>query len=456
MLGRQTLDERFEKLAALDAETLAGALLKLALTHEAADEVVDRLLASPAQNLSRYRRKLAQLRHRDRFIDWRGADGFANELILLLDDLQAAVTDPLEGFKQVAAFYETDEAIFEQCDDSSGSVGWVFSHNALNLLIDYGSRCEDEEALLEIIFNLCKEDPYGARGQVIDCAVHCLSEANLRTLIARFQELAAKRSHSDGKRSALSLVESLAQQIEDPKLFEETRLESWGKDSPAGMLAIARVYFENDDMPAALAWLEKMPADDGFREREKKDLLMDICRKLGDREQLEPMLRERFRSSYAASDWTELLGIAGPDREATVVAREVEHILAHKKLVERAALFLISIGKIDEAEAYLLQRHQQIKGYLYGTLLELAEKFVAHDRSLVASIIYRELLRSILERGNAKAYRHGANYLHVLDKLEPQVANWQQFETHDQFKQRIYQDHRRKRSFWPQYKGALD
>ncbi len=58
---------------------LAEALLDLAAKSDTADELVDRLIATPKENVTRFKRKLAGLKRSKRFIDWRGCGfGFTN------------------------------------------------------------------------------------------------------------------------------------------------------------------------------------------------------------------------------------------------------------------------------------------------------------------------------------------------------------------------------------------
>ena len=134
-----------------------------------------------------------------------------------------------------------------------------------------------------------------------------------------------------------------------------------------------------------------------------------------------------------------------------VIADEVALILENTALRESDAEFLVSIGKIDEAEAYLLNRAQQLNGDHYGNLLSLAEAMASENRNLAASLIYRSLLISILERGYTKAYSHGIRYLKKLDKLSANITDWKNFNHHEAFKDQIYQAHGRKRSFWSKY-----
>jgi hypothetical protein len=60
-----------------------------------------------------------------------------------------------------------------------------------------------------------------------------------------------------------------------------------------------------------------------------------------------------------------------------------------ERLRKSDAEFLISIGKIDEAEEYLLARAGQLDGNNYGSLLSVAEAMESANRHLVTILIYR-------------------------------------------------------------------
>ena len=70
-------------------------------------------------------------------------------------------------------------------------------------------------------------------------------------MIANLQKWADKEKDEYGKRHHLMLIESLARQIKDAKLFEKTRIASWGKLSTAALIDIARVYLESGDVETA-------------------------------------------------------------------------------------------------------------------------------------------------------------------------------------------------------------
>lgn len=272
---------RKQKLIDLGVDALAEALLALAVHSEAVDDLIERLIATPKENVQRFKKKLSVLKHSSRFIDWRGAAGFARELEMLLHDVKAGVDDPLTGIELVAAFYEADSIIFEMCDDSSGNIGDVFCNSAKELFVDYAIRCNVKEKIADIILKINKKDNYGIRDTLIDCAGECLPEPVIRAMIVTLQKWADKEKEEYYKQHHLRSIESLARQIKDAELFEATRIASWGKLSTAALIDIAQVYLESGDVEMAHSWLKKIPEGETFQEYKRDKLLQEIYQKTG-------------------------------------------------------------------------------------------------------------------------------------------------------------------------------
>ena len=147
----------------------------------------------------------------------------------------------------------------------------------------------------------------------------------------------------------------------------------------------------------------------------------------------------------------DLLDVIGDDKREEIISKEMEVILKEPVLKYEDIEFLISIKRTEEAEQYILNRADRINGDDYPVLLSLVETFESEQRWLPTSLIYRELLVSILNRVNRNAYRHGVRYLKKLDNLSTFIKDWRDFENHETFKQNILQRHGRKRSFWAKY-----
>ena len=403
-------DER-KRLIGLGPDALADVLLELAARHEGVQDRVARLVASPKENVRRFRAKLAGLKRSTRFVPYRESGAFANELVALLADLEAGVDDPLSGLRLVAKFFEADDAIFSRSDDSSGSIGDVFRFNASDLFATYAARCDDKAAVRDVVFALLKDDDYGVRDSVVSCAASYLPETELRVLVERFWQRAREKADEYGRSGRLHLVESLAEQLRDAPLFERVRREGWPNLGTAACLDIARVYFDSGDATTALTWLERVPDTEHFQAYERNQLLAKVYDRLGRKEDHAKIAWRIFRSSRSAVGLDELLAVIGAEQRERVIAGETRLILENEALSTVDASFLIAVERLDDAESYLLERASQLNGEYYSSLLPLADAMETAGRELAASVIYRALLESILKRAISKYYTHGVRYL---------------------------------------------
>jgi hypothetical protein len=446
--------DRKRRLIELGAEALAEVLLELAVSDDAANDLVERMIATPKDNVKRYKAKLAGLRRRRRFVPWGKSSALARELIALLEDLRSGVEDPRTGVELVTSFYEADDAILGQCDDSSGNVGDVFQFVARDLFVSYATRCEDKEWLGDLVLRVQQTDDYGVRDVLMDSAAQYLPEPVLRSIIERLQYSADRETDEIRKRHFLIPIESLAKQLKDAPLFEKTRIASWGKLSTAACIDIARVYLEADDPMTALSWLERIPEEETFHSGDRNHLLNDVYGRLGQREKQTEIAWKIFRGYRCPDTLGDLLGAIGEEERQGVIAGETELILKSEELSHSDAAFMIEMGRMDEAEGYLLARADQLDGGFYGSLLPLGKAMEADGRRLAATVIYRALLDSILERGQTKAYLYGARYLRKLDRLAEAIDDWADVEPHADYVTELREAHGRKSSFWSRYEKS--
>lgn len=414
-------------------------------------EIARLTILIPMENIQRFKTKLAAIKRSRRFTRWGESADFARELQDLLQDLKIGVSDPKQGAELVATFYEADKGTLGNCDDSSGHVGDVYRFDAKELFVGYARHCPDKEWLMNLVFKLNRDDDYGVRDTLIDCATEYLPEPSIRTLISRLQETADQKKDDYGKRRWLHLIESLARQIRDAMLFEKTRIAAWGKLSTAACVDIARVYLESGDARTALSWLEKISADDTFQAHERNRLLLGIFGQLGESRKQSEVAWRIFRRHRCQDSLEVLLSVIGAEQRESVTEGEVESILDNQSLSLSDAAFLVDMGRMEETEHYLLERSEQLNGDFYGNLLPLAEAMETDARHLAATVVYRALLDSILRRGQTKTYPHGVRYLKKLDRLAKSLSDWRDQRPHDVYLQQLRQSHGRKSSFWSQY-----
>lgn len=442
---------RRTRLLELEAEVLVDALLTLAKRDDAADDLVERMIATPKANIQRFKLKLASLKRSRRFVRWGESAGFARELEAVLQDLQAGVDDPRSGAELVVAFYETDNGTLGNCDDSSGHIGDVYRFDAKDLFVSYARHCSGKEWLANLVFTLNRDDGYGVRDTLIGCAAEYLPEPIIRILIGWFQKLTDKEKDEYKKRHWFHLIESLARQIGDAQLFETTRIASWGTLSTTACVDIAKVYLESGDPRTALSWLEQISSDETYQSHERDQLLRDIYGLLGETEKQADVAWRVFRRYRCKDSLEALLSVIGDEQRASITMGEVNSILARKTLSLPDAAFLVELDCLDEAETYLFDCADQLNGDFYGSLIPLAEAMEASARNLASTIVYRALLDSILRRRQTKTYLHGVRYLKILDRLAKSVSDWRSQDDHDTYLQQLRQTHGKKFSFWSRY-----
>lgn len=442
-----------KRLIELGAETLADAILTLAETDTMAAEWVERLLDPPNKIATRFHDRIADLKVWDGFVHWRESEDFARSLALELAYLKTGISDPRLGVTCVAAFFETDQAVLNHCDDSSGFIGDVYRFDAKELFIHYAQDCPDKDWLCERVWELNHQDDYGVRDRLIEEAITYLPEQQMRRLVAHFQAAADEEADEFERNHWYLLVESLARQLKDPELFKATRSASGRGNPDLDSMDIAAIYLESGDPETARAWMEKVSEEQGRLGVDGEYLRFKIAAALGDRETQAILAYRMFRRHRTEESLTTLLTVIGQEAKSSVVEEEVGLIHNQATLSLVDAHFLVVMDRMADAEQYILKRATQLDGDNYPNLLPLAEAMSADRRILAAVLIYRSLLSSILRRGYTKAYPHGVRYLKHLDRLSPDVADWGGHEGHANFLQAIRKQHGRKRSFWAQYSG---
>jgi len=441
-----------EQLIQLGPEPLADSLIELAQYHDEASNLVERLIATPKENVGRFKKRLSGLKRRTRFIHWGQSREFANELESLLTDLEAGVEDPMEGVKLVRKFYENDRSIMEMCDDSSGWIGEIFSFNAQDLFVKFASKCKDKHWLIEQVLHLYAKDDYGVRSSLIDRVSEFLSEESVRKLVELFWKEVDSCSDNDyQQRHWLYGIESIAKQLKDAPLFEKASLRVSPDMPVASCLDIAKVYLDTGDAQMALAWVEKIPTDNHYRDYEKDQLLLPIYEKLGDQEKRAEVAWKIFQGHRTDDHFSQLLEIIGEKQREQVIQEQCALIMSQENFSHTDTEFLIHVELIQEADTYILLHREELNGNHYSSLLPLAESMERHNQYLSASVVYRALLDSILKRAVSKYYHHGVRYLKKVDHLAPHIGDWKEIESHQDYFEQIRQQHGRKSSFWLKY-----
>jgi hypothetical protein len=383
---------------------------------------------------------------------WRSqAPNLAAMLDQALGQLKQSVYDPQAGVDALVGFYKRDADIFERCDDSYGNVGDVFRMTAADLFVEYASRCPDKEKVSAQILELQEDDNYGVRDVLLDKASEFLDKSAIRQLIDKIERRVPRQEEISRQRKWFYIIESLARQIKDGALFEQTRQRNWQDLNGRAYIEIAKVYFSSGDAVTAYDRLQKAAECGAEDEYEYTELFREVCRALGKADEVTKVSWDIFRRHRCMETLNDLLAQIGEDKRAEVIYKEVDLIMASKKLNITDAQFLIDAGEDRCAQDYVVERRDQLDGEQYYQLPQLAEHFEAKGLFLATVVICRALLEANLAKALSKYYSHGVRYLRRLDALAERVNDWHMIESHDLYIQKIRQHHGRKPAFWAKY-----
>jgi hypothetical protein len=448
-------DSRRQKLLKLDKEILANSLLNLADNGElAAEDVVKKLIRDPGEHLKFFKQKINGLKRRTSFIFYRETPSFAKKLSNLLEDIATSDLKPEDGLKLMASFFETDSFTVGIADDSSGYIGDVYNNDATELLHKFASGCKNKRAALEVIIKIYDDNGYGVRDHVLDEITQSLGEEEARYATNIFSIRAEEADNDYDKWRNGNAIGTIAKSLGDAPLYEKSELMIHKELSPNSYLDIARVYLENDDPWTALNRIKNISSDNMFVMQDQRNLLQQIYNKMGNKDKEAEIAREKFNSSPSVDTLDNLIRIIGEDKRESVIEDKVVDFIDGGEVDYSDIQFLLNVNRIEEAEICILSKHAAgtLNGAFYFILLPFAEKFEEVGRKLAASLIYRNLLNSLLERSYNKGYSIAATYLRKLDLLALEIEDWVGFREHGLYHVWLNQEHGKKSSFWAKYR----
>ncbi|MEL6820923.1 MAG: DUF6880 family protein [Calditrichota bacterium] len=444
-------DQTRKKLIELGAENLADHFLRLAKHSPEVAEAIERTITPPSKSLLDFKKKLRSMTKGKRFFSARESRYVAGDLTNLLEEVKRGATSAEVGVDCLIEFYKSDNLIFERCDDSNGWIGDVYRFIAVDIFVEFAQKYSNKDALVDMLADLFAEDDYGIRIHLIKNAKIFLPKPEMRTLANRFWDRALLEvNDSFEKRHWLYGVCSLAEQLQDAGLYEKACRQMRPELSSSTHKDIAQVYLACDDPETALVWMNRIDSTEQFQIDEREKLLLDIYRKLGKLDEEERLLWSLFCRNRSLSSLNALLEFIGKEQREQVLREEYEYII-NAPFSTAEAQFLLDTQQIEAADTYILTNYEQLDGRFYTYLLPLTEGMEKHKKYLSASMIYRALIESILQRVQSKYYHHAVRYLRKLEVLAPKIQDWAQAQPHGEYFEEIKENHRLKKSLWRKY-----
>lgn len=449
-----------DKLAQLvleEAERNAGfrRQVKAALAGKSGPEAIAKLID----------RRLSGLARAKSFIEWDKSRAFADDLRSMTDTITAELgpVAPALAIDRLLRFIATHEQVFERVDDSSGRVQAVY-YQAIHSTGDLAANLPvpEAEALPEKIMAALGETTHGYLANVTEAVAPHLPQDSLARWDSDLKDAIAERQAEEAARKSDDWFYSMTSQWAGMRqILASARgdidlliaLEVKKKPHMQDTLAIAAQLLEVGRSAEALEWVRK----DGRHtfgksynglSPERVSLEAHILDVTGDRSGAQALRWRCFEARLSADILREYLKQL-PDFE-DIEAEERAHAIALEKSDPDAALqFFLDWPRLDLAAKLITTHPHSWDGGDWHILPKIAS-LLEHDHPVAATILYRTLLDSILDRARSKAYGHGAKYLgklallaHDADPIRPGTMT-----DHATYLAKLKKTHPRKSGFW--------
>ena len=450
-----------EALAALGAEALAQVLIAHADSDPVLRKKLVMLLAStegPGKLAAEIDKRIKTIGRSRSFVDWEKRKLLVQEL----DHLRATIATRLAAQDRERAiellwdFLGIADTVLTRMGDGIGAVEEIFGA-AMEDLGRFSAALppRNPETLARRVLAYCERDGFGSTDALIRHMGEALGVAG-RTEIRRATEAALKavpRSaqprdwQGDAKRRHFAFRLALLADLENDADAFIAAIHGGGMEGTHGLDVAERLIAANRPVEA-LTWLDKprqrFEGDDS--DGADTDLRVAALEAMGCKDDAQSVRWRHFERSLSAEHLRAYLKRL-PDFEDFEAEQKALEVAAGHKQTERALAFLIEWRARDRADRLVRERLAALDGRFYEVLRPAAE-VLEEKFPDAASLLYRRLVESVLDRGSSKQYPYAARDFQSCTRLSPRLPTPGSIETHAAFVARLQKAHGRKYGFW--------
>lgn len=450
-----------DKLKALDHDSLVDMLVELSQESNDNKKFITSLLATrnPKELYSILNKEITAIKNGRKFIGYYESDAFSSKLYSIQSriDRYLVKQSPDLALKLCKRLIEIDEKIFERADDSGGYIGCFY--DALFETLDKAMANTNEKPddiadyILEVYFN----DSYGNRGSIIDHLKECLTNEVIQSLEKKTPQI---QQTQNSKPATTFSSKDIDERIKNNQIIhihkkiadKQKDIDKYIKLSEiAGMQShdiceIAKRLNNDFRSEEAIQWLSKI-ADDDQRSNTRDTLMIEAYMLEGDTDKAKTVIWDRFKRHLDVDDYLHYLKLASADEKETAKI-EALNIARAEKYISKSFEFLHQINEYDAIETLFHERESEVNGSDYYVYRKLSTNLHKHGKHLVAALLRRKLVESVLDRARSKSYRYAASDLKLSGDYAAEVKDWGDYASHDIFIEKLKTDHGRKYGFW--------
>ena len=455
-----------ETLTELGAHKLAELLIAEAAGNRRLKQAIDLAISAkegPAVLEATVRKRLAG------FAKSRSMPSYerGREIIVELDGLRAMIVEnigiehPRLALDLLWELIELHPSILELVDDSSGYAGDLFT----SACYDLGPLAErvsiDPEALAALVFQKITNNSYGIYDGLItslNAGLGREGRTKLRGLLLQRRQqymnndkvAANAAGRHDFTLRGLSLaLRDIAEIETDADAFIDTYQ---GRDltNPHFASEIALQLLRAGRAEEALNYLDRaQPSEENrhFGELKWTDARIAALDAIKRTDEAQALRLAFFQAHLSLPHLRAYLHQLPDFEDFEAEQRALDHVGGHAN-VHAALSFLVEWPAHERAAQLVLSRYKEIDGDRYE-LLDPAASIIEGKYPLAAVLLRRALIEVTLRKGRATRYKHAARHAREIDSLNSQIRDYQNFETHQQFMERLRKTHPRKTGFWP-------
>lgn len=442
-----------EQLIAAGAEKLADILITLSESSKEIQKQLEIIVAgledNPKKLVSMIKKEITSLKKSTRLVDYYEADDLADRLnqlrLRIVTDLkQKSIEQAIICLQDFLALHEQT---FNRVDDSNGSVGDVFRESCENLGLLYTESPNKKNEVVDTVFHYHMNNDYGVYDGIIQHFKEALGDQGLKDLKEKIKGALNNKNHIPIKLG----LEAIADAQKDVDAFIEA-CQFTDKPCAHDHLDIAKRLIEHWRGEEALKWLEKVELSSSHPWQKDITLLkiqaLELCGSYDQAQRERIGLFEKFLSPEI---YGQILKHCKKKEKDSFKALAIEKAFSYQEPT-LALFFLIKIQEIEEAARFVRLHSQSLDGRSYYTLRPAADLLKEID-PLAATLLYRQLIKPVLEGAKSKYYTYAAKDLITCENLADGIQDWGEVKTHQIYFEDLSLQNKRKVSFWAIYKA---
>lgn len=258
--------------------------------------------------------------------------------------------------------------------------------------------------------------------------------------------------------TAVDFLQQLALSANDIDAY--ITYEAYKPETRRDSLRVAEVLYDAKRYAEALDWVRRK--DKGVRlisvggmvgavvggapDRERRRLEADILDGLKRRSEAQVIRWQEFERSLSPIALRAYIAKLDDFAEFEELDKAFD-LVRNSTDIYPALAFFTSWPKLDLAASHVMQHASKWQGRSYTILADAADALSA-DHPVAATLLYRVLLKDILDRSASAAYTHAATYLAAMYAMKDRLPAELPFVAHDSLMDEVRRKHRYKYAFW--------